>query len=162
MLWPIRGNMRFFKPIRSKSKSTLNYVCSLSRPYHRLQVFPRLPTVASFPALDTGASFPALCINSIFRFEFWLAHCNGYLLLVLSWDFYLEITSSEMLSYIKGRVFTPTYSAHCNQLLGRCGMNCDSIIKIFLCCPHFDRYGESLQHFITTYSQNVQSNNLKE
>ena len=40
-------------------------------------------------------------------------------------------------------------------------MNCHCIIKILLRCPHFDGHGKPLQHLVTTYSKNVQSNNLR-
>ena len=43
-------------------------------------------------------------------------------------------------------------STHCDQFFGRRRMNCHCIIKIFLCCPHLDRHGKTLQHLVTAYS----------
>ena len=50
---------------------------------------------------------------------------------------------------------------HCDQLFGRGWMDCNSIVKIFLRCPHFDRHGKALQHLITAYSQDMQTYDLR-
>lgn len=61
----------------------------------------------------------------------------------------------------KGKFFFFPRSTHCDQFFGRRRMNCHGIIKIFLCRPHFDRHGKTLQHLVTAYSKNMQTNNLR-
>ena len=144
-----------------------NHAKTLVYHQHRSQAFSPLPPPSPSPCCwgdkaGKGETEPGnWCIIrsrlTKSRKELWVS-------LVITWLILINCRArgivGEWYNFLKSKEILWSRSTHCDQFFGWRRLNCHSIIKIFLCCPHFDRHGKTLQHLVTAYAKNVQSNNL--